>query len=353
MQNVEAFKSVRVDSRSLLQQSGWLVLAVFAVLLWLPEGRDLWTAWQANENLSHGPLIPVLAGMHLWLERDRLRRWTAAVPAGIGFALISALLYVAAVWADIDFLKPLALIGIMVGGIGYLGGWETLRASSGAIGFLVFMIPWPTTLIDHLAFPLQLMSSAYAALLAGMLGIPIQRDGVNLAVQATPGMPPIYSIIVAQACSGLTSLLVLLALGYLIAYHTPVRWYWRVMLMGATIPLTLCANALRLTIILIAGAHHNPGLAKWLHDHETPALIFLCSLVLTALRQGILIWSQPRATAQGGTAVEGSAGAEMSMTVDPVNLLYMPGNSYRKSTNSSGNSRDDHSIIVIPTIDPQ
>ena len=156
------------------------------------------------------------------------------------------------------------------------------------------MIPWPTVLIDRLAFPLQLMSSAYAALLAGMLGIPIHRDGVNLAVMPGMDAPPVYAMVVAQACSGLTSLLVLLALGYLIAYHTPVRWAWKALLLGAVIPLTLCANAIRLTIILIAGAHHNPGLAKWIHDHEGPVLIFGCSLALTALRHGVLIWSQPR-----------------------------------------------------------
>jgi exosortase len=320
-----------------LRRAGWLVLAVLALLLWLPEGRDLWAAWQGNESLSHGPLIPVLAGAHLWLERDRLRRWNAAAPAGLAFLLLCALFYVAAVWADIDFLKPLALIGIGVGGIWFLGGRETLTASLGAVGFLVFMIPWPTILIDRLAFPLQLMSSAYAALLAGMLGIPIQREGVNISVVPGPNTPPIYSIVVAQACSGLTSLLVLLALGYLIAYHTPVRWYWRALLMCAIVPLTLCANAVRLTVILVAGAHHNPGLAKWIHDHETPVLIFLCSMALTALRHGILVWSQPRphASDDAEASVEPLTASSVESSVVAVEV----------------NAVEGKAVVAIPTID--
>ena len=163
------------------------------------------------------------------------------------------------------------------------------------------MIPWPSTLTGALAFPLQLISSAYAAQLAGMLGIPILRDGVQLAVVPNLNAPPVYSIIVAQACSGLTSMSVLLALGYLIAYFTPARLGWRAALVVVVVPLTVLLNAIRLTMVLVAGANHRPALAQWVHDHEQPVLVFLCSLGLLGLRHLLLQWLASRANHKIGS----------------------------------------------------
>jgi exosortase len=196
----------------------------------------------------------------------------------------------AAVWADIYFLKPLMLIGMVGSAVWFLGGGQTARIALGPLSFLIFMIPWPTTVTERLAFPLQLTSSAYAATLGGMIGIPIVRSGVHLHVVPNLHAPPVYSIIVARQCSGLTSLMVLLALGYLIAYHTPAKLGWRALMVAAVVPVALFANSLRLTLILAAGAYHSAELARWVHDHEAPVLIFFCSVGLLGLRQGLLAW---------------------------------------------------------------
>jgi exosortase len=264
------------------------LLALLAGLLWLPEGRSLWASWSSDVSLSHGPLVPVIVGSLLWAKRDRLRSWKAANGLGLFGVGFACLLYLLGVWADIDFLKPLALIGIVIGCVWFLGGNETLRAGVGPLGFLVFMIPWPTTVIDRLAFPLQLASSAYAALFAGILGAPIHREGVQLYVMPNPDAKPIYGIVVAQQCSGLTSLLVLLALGYLIAYLTPVRLLWRALMVAVVVPIALLTNATRLTVILMLGASGRPALAGWVHDHEGPVLIFICSFGLMGIRSLIM-----------------------------------------------------------------
>src|SRR5207245_11702659 len=94
-------------------------------------------------------------------------------------------------------------------------------------------------------------------------------------------------------CSGITSLIVLLALGYLIAYHTPLRLQWRALMVAAVVPLALVTNAVRLTFVLLAGAHISSAVAKQIHDHEPPVLIFLCSVGLVALRHALLCWVQP------------------------------------------------------------
>jgi exosortase/archaeosortase family protein len=99
---------------------------------------------------------------------------------------------------------------------------------------------------------------------------------------------------VAQKCSGLTSLSVLLALAYLIACHTPVRLGWKTLMVAVMVPLALLANTVRLTLVLLAGTHISAAAAQWVHDHEAPVLIFFCSLGIMAFRQALLAWQAPR-----------------------------------------------------------
>lgn len=277
------------------QQAGWSVAAVLGMLLWLPILQALWAVWEKDPTLSHGPVVLALALGHLWFKRRDLRRWRVACVPGLVLVGFSTFLHIAAFFADIVFLKSLSLIGLTLGAIWYLGGLKALKATAGALGFLVFVIPWPTTLVERVAFPLQLMSSGYAAMFGGLLGLPIQREGIKLSVMSPAGDRPVYSVLVAQDCSGLTSLIVLLALGYLIAYHTPLKGRWKALFVATVVPLTLLANTVRITLILLAGTYHSAALAKWVHDHEAPILIFFCSLGLMALRQLVMSQTSPPA----------------------------------------------------------
>lgn len=289
---------------SYLHRAGWLLLAALLIGLWIPEAQPLWHSWRDDPTLSHGPLVPFIAAGLLWMRRDQLRNWQSAAWPGLAVLALSSLFFIASVWADIDFLRPLSLIAMMAGAVWYLGG-RAILASIGALGFLVFMIPWPTTFVAYLAFPMQLASSAYAAQMAGMLGLPIERNGVNLSVVPNLHGPPIYSIIVAQACSGLTSVIVLLALAYLIAYHTRVNLAWRAALLVSVIPMALILNTVRLTVVLLAGAHYSAAAAQWIHDHEEPVLVFFCSLGLIGLRSLLIARFGEKdelATAPGGDA---------------------------------------------------
>ncbi|HEU4751502.1 MAG TPA: exosortase/archaeosortase family protein [Armatimonadota bacterium] len=263
---------------------------LFALLVW-PVTGTLWSAWRTDPAFSHGPLVPLIAAGLLWMRKSRLSRWDAADYRALALIIPSCLLHVASMWGDLVFLKPVSLIGVLLGALWFLGGWRAAGAAAGPLGFLLFTVPWPTTVTERLALPLQMTSTAYAALCAGLLGIPIHREGVELSVMGAAGGPPIYSMIVAAKCSGLASLIVLLALAYLVAYFTPLHLGWRALLMALVVPLTLVANTVRLTLILVAGANHSPSLAQWVHDHEAPVLIFFCSLGLLAIQQWLVKWA--------------------------------------------------------------
>ena len=277
--------------KSKIQNPKWLAPLILLALLGSSALPSLWAAWRTDAALTFAPLIPPIAAILLWNRRDRLRNWNSACWPGLVLLALSALLYAAANWADVEPLKPFSLIGIFAGIIWYLGGAGAFRAASGAIGLLLLAIPWPETLSAQLQFPMQQISSRYAALLAGMIGLPAQREGVLLSLVPDGATVPVYRIMVSQQCSGLTSLTVLLTIGYLIAHHTPVRLWQKFILLALTVPLALFANAVRLTIVLAAGMARGAALAQWVHDHEQPVLILLCSMGLMAIRSAMLAWA--------------------------------------------------------------
>lgn len=270
---------------------GGIVMAALLLLLGVGCLIPLVSQWQQDASLSHSPLLVVLALGLLWRKRQELRPWESFDRAGLVVLCVFGLLELAGSWADVVFLQPLAFLGMVVGVAWTLGGRRLGGVLAGPLGLLAFTIPWPTTLVSTLAFPMQLISSAYSALFAGMLGLPIHREGVHVSVMSESGDKSVYSMLVAQQCSGLTSLMVLLAFAYLVAYFTPLRWWARPILVVSVIPMALLANAIRLTIILLVGGLASPYWAGWVHDREQPVLIFLCSFGLLGLRLLLLRWA--------------------------------------------------------------
>jgi exosortase len=269
------------------------VLAATLTGLWASNIPLLMHAWRSDPTASCGPLILIIAcglAYERWARKeagadtDPVPTPLTALPVVIG----SGLVYMAAAWLDIVVVRIGALLSLSIGVAGYLDGARTYRSAAAVLGFLGFAIPWPTSVTSGLAFPLQMASSSYAAQLAGMLGMNVVRHGVQLAVFGHGSLQPLYAITIAAPCSGLTSTTVLLALGYLIAYRTPAPMYVRALLMAAVIPVSLACNAVRLTLVLAAGAYVSPGFGGTVHDHEAPILVSMCCLTLIGIRWLIL-----------------------------------------------------------------
>ena len=263
--------------------SALLFLAAF-----LMDFPALWQVWTTDPRLSHAPLVIVLAGGLVWSRRADWQRGITGGRPALALIACCALLHVGAVWADVACLKPLALVGMAGGMIALRGGWRCLAQASGVLGWLLFLIPWPATLTTSLQFWMQLVSSRWAALFCGMGGVPIRCQGVELFVQPEGALAPTVRVLVAQPCSGLASTLALLAVAYFLALLTPARLWARGLLAFAALPCALLLNALRITLIVGASASQHCGLADWLHAHEEPFLVLLCSVSLLGLRAILL-----------------------------------------------------------------
>jgi len=185
----------------------FVLLAASFLLLYGGVVRHLVHDWIRDENYSHGFLIIPLALYFAWERRTRLAALSLA-PSNIGLIIVFGSLGVllAGVLGAELFLTRVSLIGLTAGSIVFLLGWQALRVLAFPVALLLLMIPIPALIFNQIAFPLQLLASQVGETALRTLGVPVLREG-NVIVLANT------SLEVAEACSGIRSLISLLTLG--------------------------------------------------------------------------------------------------------------------------------------------
>jgi exosortase len=222
------------------------------VLLGLIYGRTaaaLWTVWTTNDNYSHGPLVPLVALALAALRRDRLRALPRSGDArGLALVALACALQVLGLRADVLTLQGWSWIAMLFGlSLTWLGGPLT-RALALPLGYLVFMVTLPPFVTSGLSFALKEASVRVAVAVAAGLGVVVQRSGMTLWVSGG-------ALEIEAPCSGLRSLLAMLATSVLFAALLRGGAWRRVLLVALAVPLAMAGNALRITL-LVTTAHY-------------------------------------------------------------------------------------------------
>jgi exosortase len=263
------------------------VLAAFILYVYAPTLRLLVEQWWNDPNFSHGFFVPLFSAFVIWQERDRLVRLTPQ-PAWSGLAVI-ALGLIVFMLGDLGaelFLARSSLLLVLAGTIILFAGWNVFRALLFPWAFLLLMIPIPTILFNQITFPLQLLASKVAAWALPPLGVPCLRLGNIIVV---PG----HELEVAEACSGIRSLMSLVTLAIIYGYLVDKRVWVRWVLALASVPIAVIANSVRII---------GTGLVvyKWGSDwaegsyHALWGLItFVISLMLLFFTHRVIRWVRP------------------------------------------------------------
>jgi len=219
--DVSTVPKVSSDPRSL--PSGQIVILA-ALLLWLygPTLGGLAKQWWKDPNFSHGFFVPLFSIFVLWRDRARLRRLVAR-PSNTGLVVLAFALLVFIVGqlgAEL-FLSRFSLLLVLAALIVLFRGWNFFRAVLFPWLFLILMIPIPAIIFNQITFPLQLLASRLAAATLPLLGVPVLREGNVIHL-------PSLALEVAEACSGIRSLMSLITLaiiyGFLTEKYIGVRW---------------------------------------------------------------------------------------------------------------------------------
>jgi exosortase len=243
---------------------------------------SLVSQWASDENYSHGFLIVPFALYFAWAQRARL----AAVPirpsiAGLIVVCASLLVLIAGLFGAELFLTRISLIGVLGGSVLFLLGWQHLRLLAFPLALLVFMVPLPALVFNQIAFPLQLFASRVGEVALTTAGIPVLREGNILELSTT-------RLEVAQACSGIRSLVSLVTLGVLLGkLNEPRRWA-RVVLALVAIPIAIVENAARVAGTGIAAHWVGPAAAEGFFHTFSGWVMFVLAFVLLLLTQHAL-----------------------------------------------------------------
>jgi exosortase len=234
----------------------WLtggLLSTLVVIMYAPVLGSLARQWWEDPNYGHGAFVPVFAAYVLWCARDR---WRALPhhPSNFGFAIMLfaiGLRVLGTLGAEL-FMARLSLLILISGIVIFLAGFKALRAIAFPIGYLVFMIPLPAIVYYQLTLPLQLWASQLGASGLVAVGIHTVREG-NLLIL------PNCTLNVVEACSGIRSLLSLLAAVVAYGYLAEPSLWKRAALAVASIPIAIATNGLRLVATGALSFHFGPS----------------------------------------------------------------------------------------------
>ena len=218
------------------------LIAAILLAVYLPALVDLVSDWATDSNYSHSFLVPIISAYLIWRKRKELAAIEIS-PSKAGLAIIIAglILFILGNGASEYFTVRISLVVTIFGLALYFFGGPMIKRTWFELLFLVFMIPIPYVIYFSATFPMQLLASKVTVAVLNLIGMPVVRQGNIIHL-------PEHSLEVAEACSGMRSLVSLLALGAIYAYLTQKRFSAKAILFLSTIPIAVLGNVFRVFI---------------------------------------------------------------------------------------------------------
>jgi exosortase len=252
----------------------WILMGTLA-LVFIPAIRSLAEVWSSLEYYSHGFLVPVVA---LWIGWDRAARLGSPGADARGLLIIGASLALYGIGLGMGSATGMGLGAVLAatGVVWHFWGSAGVKRLAFPLGLLLFVVPVPPVILTPIVLQLQFFVSTMAVEILQLAGFTVLREGNVVELAGGP-------LFVAEACSGITSIVTLLPLAAVLAYFTERRSAARVGLVLAVVPIAMLGNLVR--VIATVAAAEVFGIDKatgsWLHESA--------GLITFTLECGLLI----------------------------------------------------------------
>ena len=276
----------------------YVLILFIGILIFLSPLSELALLSFQSELYSHFFFVPVVSIFFIITEKKNIVICTCySVKVG-GLIMLAGLfayglsLFFRNTLDKNDYLSVciLAFILWLIGGFIFTFGYKTFRKCRFPLFFLLFMVPIPFYILDHLISILQLWSAHSVQLIFEIINFSYLRDGMIFDV------PGGISIEVARQCSGIRSSLALLITS-VIAGKIFLESKWRMAVLAiCVLPIAIFKNALRITSLTILASSLDKA---WLTNswlHKSGGIVYfsiaICMLSLVLLT---LKWSERKA----------------------------------------------------------
>ena len=253
----------------------WVPVAILAALLtflYRHIGIKLVVDWHELPDFSHGFLIPFFAAFLVWDKRHKLAALPIR-PSWAGIALVAVGLFellLGVLGADL-FLQRTSFVLLIAGIVWTMLGKAFVRELKFVLFVLLLAIPIPAVLFNQITFPLQLQASALSSQFLQLVGVPVLQDGNIIQLPAMP-------LEVAEACSGIRSLMSLFTVAVIYGYFLERQTWKKFVLAISALPIAVAANVARIVGTGLLVQYWDPDKALgFFHDFQG-WLMFVVSL---------------------------------------------------------------------------
>jgi exosortase len=230
---------------------GWILGAWMALLLAAAYFHALsgmaGTWFNDAMNMEHGIFVPFAAAYMVWMKQDELRQAKIS-PSWLGVAavLVATLLYFLSILAQWIWISRIAFLAGLIGCVWAVCGFRLVRRLTYPLCTLVLMIAPPSFINERVTLQLQLVASRLGELALEALGFSVLREGNILEMVGE-------KLAVAEACSGIRSLMALIFLAVVYNFFFVPQKRFRIILLASVIPIAILCNAGRIVATGVVG----------------------------------------------------------------------------------------------------
>jgi len=253
------------------------ILLVLWAICFSPLYTSLVSTWLNHSDNSHGILVPLVSAYFIWQKRAQLKK-AEIFPSNWGLLILglSMVLYLLSYAGSVAVAARAMIVFSLVGLVQFTLGKKVLSTILFPLLFLLFMVPVPDSILALVSLPLQLFATQVSTFVIQAFSIPAYREG-NMVYFANTQLE------VAEACSGIRSIISYGMLSVIFAYLLDKGWYRRIFLLVSTVPLALFANIVRISGTGVLAHFYGDKVARgFLHEFSGLA-VFAFGFVLLFL----------------------------------------------------------------------
>lgn len=269
----------------------WPILVGFGVMAIPTIIRLAEQSWPLEIG-AHGPIVLATGIWLLFHIRGELVALAEKPPVALALAgfLVGIGLYVFGRPYDLLSLEALGVYVFFLASAVLILGLRPILNNMFPFIYFAFLIPIPGWILDQLTSPLRMLVSTVSTSILSFLGYPIDRQGITIFIAQ-------YRLLVEDACSGMNSLIGLIAvmLFYIYIIHRASLKYTLV-LAAAIIPIAVFVNMVRVMALILLTYYAGDEVAQGFLHVTTGIVLFAAALGLTILLDKALrslFWKEP------------------------------------------------------------